>query len=244
MSRLVFFLVLLGGVVFWWHWTNTPDPAQRKRLLQRSVIGALIVVILMLVVTGHMHWLGAVVAGLLAFVRQNMGLLVRFSPLIAQILRSRTSGSGTPGISTVSTRLLQMSLNHATGKLSGSVLTGEFMGRLLDDLGKAELDRLLEWCVNNDTDSARLLESYLINRFGGPSARNSSANSGSAGRSSGDMSVEEALQVLGLTGTPTKDEITRAYRKVMQQLHPDRGGSEYFAAKVNQAREVLNSRFG
>ncbi len=244
MSRLVFFVVLLGGVVFWWHWTNTPDPAQRKRLLQRSVIGALIVVILVLVVTGHMHWLGAVVAGLLAFIRQNLGLLVRFSPLIAQILRSRTSGSGTPGISTVSTRLLQMSLNHVTGKLSGSVLTGEFMGRQLDELGKAELDRLLEWCVHNDTDSARLLDSYLLNRFGGPSARNSSANSGSVGRSSGDMSVEEALQVLGLSGTPTKDEITRAYRKVMQQLHPDRGGSEYFAAKVNQAREVLNSRFG
>ena len=239
MSRIILFLVLLGGIVFWWHWTNTPDVTQRKRLLQRSVIGALIVVILLLVVTGHMHWLGAVVAGLLAFVRQNMGLLVRFSPLIAQILRTRTSGSGTPGISTVSTRLLQMSLNHATGKLSGSVLTGEFMGRLLDELSKPELDRLLEWCEHNDTDSARLLDSYLVNRFGG-----TSTHSGTAGRNSGDMNVEEALQVLGLTGTPTKDEITRAYRKVMQQLHPDRGGSEYFAAKVNQAREVLNSRFG
>jgi len=239
MSRIVLFLALLGAIVFWWHWTNTPDAAQRKRLLQRSVIGVLIVAILLLVVTGHMHWLGAVVAGLLAFVRQNMGLLVRFTPLIAQILRTRTSGSGTPGISTVSTRLLQMSLNHATGKLSGSVLTGEFMGRLLDDLSKPELVRLLEWCEHNDTDSARLLDSYLVNRFGGPST-----NSGTAGRNSGDMNVEEALQVLGLTGTPTKDEITRAYRKVMQQLHPDRGGSEYFAAKVNQAREVLNSRFG
>jgi hypothetical protein len=238
-SRIILFLVLLGGIVFWWHWTNTPDATQRKRLLQRSVIGALIVVILLLVVTGHMHWLGAVVAGLLAFVRQNMGLLVRVSPLIAQILRTRTPGSGTPGISTVSTRLLQMSLNHATGKLSGSVLTGEFMGRLLDELSKPELDRLLEWCVHNDTDSARLLDSYLVNRFGGPST-----HSGTAGRNSGDMNVEEALQVLGLAGTPTKNEITRAYRKVMQQLHPDRGGSEYFAAKVNQAREVLNSRFG
>jgi hypothetical protein len=190
-----------------------------------------------------MHWLGAVLAGLLAFIRQNLGLLVRFSPLIAQIFRTRASASGTPGVSRVNTRLLQMTLDHATGKLSGSVLSGEFMGKQLDDMSKADLDRLLAWCGQNDTDSARLLDNYLVNRFG-DAAGYSSANSRTAARSSGDMSVDEALQVLGLKGTPTKDEITRAYRKVMQQLHPDRGGNEYFAAKANQARDILNSRFG
>ncbi len=243
MSRIILFLLLLGAVVFWWHWSNTPDVTQRKRLLLRSVIGGLIVLILLLVVTGHMHWLGAVLAGVLAFVRQNLGLLVRYSPLIAQIYRTRTSRSQTTNSSSVSTKIILMTLNHDTGKLSGTVLAGEFKGRLLDEMNKPELDSLSLWCEQNDPDSARLLDSYLTARFG-DQANAGSARQKTASRTSQDMSVEEALEVLGLKGSPTREEITLAYRRIMQQLHPDRGGSEYFAAKANKAREVLNTRFG
>ena len=236
MSRIILIAIILAGVVFWWQWNNTDSPEHRKRLLQRSGISVLIVAILLLVLTGHMHWLGAVLAGLLAFVRQNLSLLVRYSPLIAQLFRSRASASNSY---TVNTRFIQMKLDHTTGKLTGSVLAGEFMGRSLDDMNNNELDQLLHLCRNNDLDSARLLDSYITTRFGAHSRGYSS----SASRTESGMSAEEALQVLGLSGSPTKDEITQAYRKIMQQLHPDRGGNEYFAAKANQARDVLNKRF-
>lgn len=214
----------------------------RKRLLQQSIIGGVIIFLLMMVVSGHMNWMGAVLAGVLAFVRQNIGLIARYAPVITQFYRSHVSASQPPDTSTVSTRFIRMNLDHVTGKLSGHVLAGEFQGRSLDTLNQTECDRLLDWCIKNDNDSARLLESYIASRFRAHSG--SSKQNRSTGVSSGDMTVEEALQVLGLNANPSKEEITRAYRKIMQQLHPDRGGNEYFAAKANQARDVLNKRFG
>ncbi len=244
MSRIILIALLLAGIVFWWQWTNTADPGQRKRLIQRSLISGLIVIILLLVFTGHMHWLGAVLAGVLAFIRQNLGLLVRYSPMVAQLYRSHAGASKAPNSSTVSTKYILMKLDHDTGKLSGSVLAGEFKGRLLDEMSKPELGRLLAWCGQNDNDSARLLDSYIVARFGEQAGSGPSEHGKSASRSASDMSVDEALQVLGLNGTPTQEDITRAYRKIMQQLHPDRGGNEYFAAKANQARDILNTRWG
>jgi hypothetical protein len=56
------------------------------------------------------------------------------------------------------------------------------------------------------------------------------------------MSEAEALQVLGLGAEAEASEINEAHRRLMQIIHPDRGGSPYFAVKVNQAKEVLLSR--
>lgn len=53
------------------------------------------------------------------------------------------------------------------------------------------------------------------------------------------MSRTEALSVLGLSEGATKDEIIAAHRHLIRQAHPDKGGSSYLAAKINQAKDVL-----
>lgn len=60
--------------------------------------------------------------------------------------------------------------------------------------------------------------------------------------SAGPMSVREAMDTLGLKGDEqalTRDEVVSAHRKLMQKLHPDRGGNDFLAAKVNEAKELL-----
>jgi len=56
------------------------------------------------------------------------------------------------------------------------------------------------------------------------------------------MTIAEAAAVLGVTPDAGVDEITAAYRKLISQIHPDRGGTDYLAAKINEARELMMAR--
>jgi hypothetical protein len=53
------------------------------------------------------------------------------------------------------------------------------------------------------------------------------------------MTRAEALDILGLPATASPAEIKSAHRRLMQATHPDRGGSTWLAARINQARDVL-----
>ena len=56
------------------------------------------------------------------------------------------------------------------------------------------------------------------------------------------LSEAEARAILGVSSTATKAEINEAWRRLMGRAHPDQGGTEGLAARVNAARDRLLKR--
>jgi hypothetical protein len=144
--------------------------------------------------------------------------------------------------SRVTTDHLEMELDHHSGAMHGRILKGFFAGRELEDLKPVELAHLWQDCRFNDPQSAQLVEAYLDRIH--PSWRDDLAR-GEAEQSQGPdgkMTPEQALEILGLTAGASEEDIRRAHRELMLKLHPDRGGSTYLAAKINEAKDVLLDR--
>jgi hypothetical protein len=166
-----------------------------------------------------------------------MPLLIRVRSLLD---RYRPPAGGQT--STVATAFLRMTLDHDTGSMEGTILRGRFAGMRLDELGAADLLALLRECRAEDEEGARLLEAYLerIHPQWREELAGERAGGGAGARStSGDMSVDEAYAILGLSAGADAEAIKEAHRRLMVKLHPDHGGSDYLATKINRARDVL-----
>jgi hypothetical protein len=149
----------------------------------------------------------------------------------------KTSGQ----TSTVTTDHLEMELDHDSGAMSGRVVKGMFAGRDLETLKPAEVALLWHDCRFVDPQSAQLLETYLDRVH--PTWREDITRGERQMRDhDGRMQPDEAYEILGLKPGATDDEIRRAHRDLMLKLHPDRGGSTYLAAQVNEAKDVLLDR--
>jgi DMSO/TMAO reductase YedYZ heme-binding membrane subunit len=59
---------------------------------------------------------------------------------------------------------------------------------------------------------------------------------------SDSVTYEDALDILGVDKESTKAQINKAYRAKMAKNHPDKGGSNYIASKLTNARDVLLKR--
>jgi len=149
------------------------------------------------------------------------------------------SAQKSPGqTSGVTTDHLEMELDHDTGALSGRVLKGVFKGRTIEGLSPAEMALLWQDCRFSDPKSAQIVEAYLDREH--PTWREDVARGERAMRGNdGRISVEEAYEILGLSPGASEEEIRRAHRELMLKLHPDRGGSTYLAAQINEAKDVL-----
>ncbi|MGE0407763.1 MAG: molecular chaperone DnaJ [Amphiplicatus sp.] len=53
------------------------------------------------------------------------------------------------------------------------------------------------------------------------------------------MQPEEAASILGVAADAPPETVRAAHKKLISQLHPDKGGTDYLAAKINDARDVL-----
>ncbi len=123
------------------------------------------------------------------------------------------------------------------GSMGVMILYLAFTGRLgwlvaLLGVVLASIARLIPVLLRYAPYLHRLWLEFLASKQHGSRQQSNAPNTG-------NMSVAEAYEVLGLKVGATDQEIIAAHRKLMQKIHPDRGGSDYLAAKINLAKKIL-----
>ena len=206
------------------------SPATMARNLRNVAVAGVVLAGLLLIMTGRLPWQSAI------------GVL--FLP-VANFLFGRWFGaSGRPGreagqTSQVETAFFRMTLDHDTGELDGTVVQGAFEGRALSSMSLDELQALVSE-VSSDTDSLNVLAAYLDRTHGETWRATAGGMGGDApAEPSGPMTSDEAYKVLGLQPGASEDEIRAAHRRLMKLSHPDHGGSDYLASKINEAKDLL-----
>lgn len=237
---LILGICLLVGVVLLLHWFARADPKAMARLVRYTGIALGVGLILFLTVTGRLPALIGAAAAMLPFLLNLRG--------IANRLKSMAGPS--PGQkSGLDTAWLHVELDHDTGRMSGEVRQGSFAGRRLDELGLEELINLRSECAADDPQSVAIIEAFLDRTHGadwradfageGEAAAGGGGGAGGGGPQGGQMTRTEAYRILGLEPGSDEAAIKRAHRQLMKKFHPDQGGSDYFATKLNEAKDVL-----
>jgi len=237
--RIILFIALAVWLFLFFRWLSR----QPRRVFWQSIAGVVAVILILMVVTGRAHWLAAVFAATLALLRTLLPLISHI-PMIRRVLGSAKAAQSSATAnadhtSTVQAQYVVMTLDHGTGEINGEVLLGPFKGRMLDQLELHEIIELLQSC-QDDEESVALLEAYL-DRYYGETWKEQTGKQGEQQTygMNGEMSRDEALDILGLSDNPSDEEIVQAHRRLMQTLHPDRGGSSYLSAKINLAKKTL-----
>ena len=236
MIREVGLIALIVGAWFGIRWL-----LKQPRNVQWRWVGICAIIILLgLAVTGKMHWIFAAVAAAVPLIRRLFGL-ISYLPLLRGFLRrsnASAQGFSSSRPSSIETRFLRVTLDPVSGSLFGEVKQGLYQGRKLQDLSSQELSELLKEYTRTDPQSAQLLSAYLA-RSGYAGSHGQHGTGKSSASSHGSMTRQEAYAILGLNEGASKKEILEAHRRLIQKLHPDRGGNDYLAAKINQAKQTL-----
>jgi len=140
-------------------------------------------------------------------------------------------------VSRVRSAYLDMELDHDSGAMRGTIITGPRQGTALDALDVATLASMLGGI---DEESRALLAAYLDRRDAGwREHAQADTATGRGGATRGPMTHQEAYEILGLKPGASSEDIVNAHRTLMKRLHPDLGGTNYLAARVNEAKDTL-----
>jgi len=150
--------------------------------------------------------------------------------------RARTQKSSGQ-VSRMRSAFLEMELDLDSGALRGVIIAGAREGTRLESL---DVPTLIAFLAEIDEDSRALLATHLDRRD--PAWREhaqSDPAAGQGGAPRGPMTHQEAYEVLGLKPGAKTEEIVSAHRTLMKRLHPDLGGTNYLAARINEAKDTL-----
>lgn len=156
MAQLLIAITVLGLLLYA---VLQPDPATLKRYWRQGLLWVGLGLLVVMALTGRLHWLFALAAGGYALIRRLLPLLPMLMPTLRRL-----------------------------------------------------------WSKAQD----------------GGEAPRSQAESG--------MTLEEAREILGVDEHADEAAIISAHRRLMQKIHPDRGGSSYLASRVNKAKRRLLNR--
>jgi hypothetical protein len=227
-------ICLLVGFILLGFWFVRAEPKKVISLLRW------VLAILGLIVGGYLIWGGLRAWAVLAL-PFLLPMLMNWRAIRARLRAARGPSPGQA--SEVETRFLRMTLDHDSGVMTGLIKEGRFAGRALEDLEPEDLVALWAECRAEDAQSAAVLEAYL-DRTQGEAWREAAARGGEgagprAPGAAGAMSRQEACEILGIEPGASRKAIHEAHRRLMQKVHPDHGGSNYLAAKINQAKALL-----
>ncbi len=250
-GRVILFLGLCIGLWMALRWFVRTPPEQVSRVLVRVAIGAAVLFLVILAATGRLSPLfaaaGALAGGLLTLVVRliRMPWALSLAQRLFYFYRARRQSAEPAGgqRSQVETRFVRMFLDHDSGEMGGEIIAGRLAGARLSQLAQPQLVALWQEYRSTDAESAALLEAYLDHACGEGWRESCGAGSGGeecrAPPSSGRMSPEEARKILGVEAGADREAIIAAHRRLALKVHPDRGGSNYLAAQINRAKEVL-----
>ena len=229
MPKLLLLIAAIVGLWYWWSYQKNLAENKRKPFLWRSGFWLILALSVYLIITGRMHWLGAGIAALIPVLRTLLVWGTRAGPLLRLFGRFKTSPSQ------FRTQFLVISMNFTTGSVEGEIISGDYNGKKLSELSQDELKLLSQQYKTVDKESYVLLQAYLI-RSG---SNNDQAYQQYNPDNFNELTETEAYEILGLPNTASKDEVVKAHKRLMQRMHPDRGGSDYLAAKINAAKDQL-----
>ena len=239
---LVLAIFLSVGVYFVARWFVSAQPGDILRALRW--VGGLLVVVGLATIAISGRW-----SFVWALLFPALPLIMRLRALNS--MRRNARGPRAGQSSRVETLFLRMTLDHDTGDMDGEVREGPAAGRMLSDLKLGELVELWRLCAVEDEQSRAVLESYLDRNHadwrdvvsGDPKYNRTNDGFGESGSTSPwtqtGMSATEAREILGVDENASDSDIEAAYRDEMKRAHPDQGGSDWMAAKVNQAKDTL-----
>ena len=241
--KLFFGFIVLIAIFSFLHKYKKAPPAQRKQWLITVALAVVVIAVIAGALTGRVP----LVAGLAAIAATVFRYGWRFGLPAYRLWLAKSGGNAT-----FKSNYLLISVNINNGQMQGDILKGEFAGQTLAELDAEQLQKLQIFFNQQDKKSYYLLNAYLRSRgfahfTDAPNNKSDYDEAIASAPSTNELSLAEALEILGFStaqnnALPNKDEITKAHRRLIAKLHPDKGGSDYLAARVNLAREVLLKR--
>nr|VFK52891.1 MAG: DnaJ domain-containing protein [Candidatus Kentron sp. TUN]VFK53455.1 MAG: DnaJ domain-containing protein [Candidatus Kentron sp. TUN]VFK55188.1 MAG: DnaJ domain-containing protein [Candidatus Kentron sp. TUN] len=238
--HLILWLVALFGLALFFSWLNRMPQATRSQLTSRILLIVGIGLGGILIIRG-LHPLLAAVGAFLPLLPRLINALKAIKTL--QFLRKLIRGLGQEKTSNVETHWIDARLSRSSNEIEeGEVLAGRYQGKLLTQLTLEQLLYVLTEChKQQDKYSATILEKYLDRRYSGiwRDRYNNPNKEKESLTETKTMTIADAYEILGIPFGSDKKAITAAYRRLMQKLHPDRGGSTLLAIQINRAKNIL-----